>query len=363
MYTTQEKIQIVEWVLTGNSVRRTAELFSVYFEARPIPSISTIHNIVKTFRTTGCLNNDCRGNNNRNDGMYDNIGTRNYTEDDEVNILAAVEVNPNISVRSVARELGLDQSYIHRMLKKHKYHAYKYSKHQELLPQDEERRNYFCENMLERCNANANFLSTVCFTDECTFTLNGEPNTQNYRYWATQNPHVYVASHTQYRQSVNVWAGIFKDTILGPFFIDGTLTGEKYLDLLITDVCPALAELAEDDEVVWFQQDGAPAHYHADVRNFLNHTFVNSWIGRGGPVEWPARSPDLSPNDFFLWGHLKSTIYTARRHQNIDSLKDSITEACFNVPPTVIQAVRQNFYNRSSHCLIENGNLFEHLLN
>lgn len=134
------------------------------------------------------------------------------------------------------------------------------------------------------------------------------------------------------------------------------------MDLLITDVCPALAELAEDDEVVWFQQDGAPAHYHADVRRFLNHTFINSWIGRGGPVEWPAWSPDLAPNYFFLWGHLKSIIYTARRHQNIDSSKDSITDACFNVSPNVIQAVRQNFYNRVSHCLIENGNLFEHLI-
>ena len=32
-------------------------------------------------------------------------------------------------------------------------------------------------------------------------------------------------------------------------------------------------------------------------------------MSRLGDVEWPARSPDLSPLDFFLWGHLKERVY------------------------------------------------------
>ena len=39
-----------------------------------------------------------------------------------------------------------------------------------------------------------------------------------------------------------------------------------------------------------------------------NRTFPGKWIGRGGPVPWPARSPDLTPLDFFLWGHAKSLV-------------------------------------------------------
>ena len=31
--------------------------------------------------------------------------------------------------------------------------------------------------------------------------------------------------------------------------------------------------------------------------------------GRGGPIAWPARSPDLNPLDFHLWEHLKSIVY------------------------------------------------------
>ncbi|KAJ4442536.1 hypothetical protein ANN_04123 [Periplaneta americana] len=51
--------------------------------------------------------------------------------------------------------------------------------------------------------------------------------------------------------------------------------------------------------------DGASPHFDRRVRNRLNATFPDRWIGRGGPVPWPPRSPDLSPLDFFLWGDVK----------------------------------------------------------
>ena len=60
---------------------------------------------------------------------------------------------------------------------------------------------------------------------------------------------------------------------------------------------------------LWFQHDGAPAHYALNVRRFLDQQFPNRWIGHGGAVSWPPRSPDLTPLDFFLWGHMKSLIY------------------------------------------------------
>ena len=57
------------------------------------------------------------------------------------------------------------------------------------------------------------------------------------------------------------------------------------------------------EEDFYFQQDWAPPHYHCDVTSFLNERFPNGWIGRRGFVEYPPRSPDLTPLDFFLWGY------------------------------------------------------------
>ena len=58
-----------------------------------------------------------------------------------------------------------------------------------------------------------------------------------------------------------------------------------------------------------FMYDGAPPHLTRVARQFLNQHFTNKWIGREGPIAWPACSPDLNPLDFHLWGHLKSIVY------------------------------------------------------
>ncbi|GFX44214.1 uncharacterized protein TNCV_4120101 [Trichonephila clavipes] len=62
---------------------------------------------------------------------------------------------------------------------------------------------------------------------------------------------------------------------------------------------------------IWFQHDGAPAHFSADVRSAVNTAYPGRWIGRDGPVNWLARLPDLSCLDFFLWGHMKSLVYAS----------------------------------------------------
>jgi hypothetical protein len=41
----------------------------------------------------------------------------------------------------------------------------------------------------------------------------------------------------------------------------------------------------------------------------MDSNLENRWIGRDGPVLWPARSPDLNTCDFFLWGRLKQIMY------------------------------------------------------
>ena len=47
---------------------------------------------------------------------------------------------------------------------------------------------------------------------------------------------------------------------------------------------------------------GLQAHFAWIVRDWLNDHFPQRWLGRAGPIEWPARSPDLTPCDFFLVG-------------------------------------------------------------
>ncbi|KAG5894615.1 hypothetical protein JTB14_026146 [Gonioctena quinquepunctata] len=170
----------------------------------------------------------------------------------------------------------------------------------------------------------------ICFSDEPTFFLNSTVNRHNCCYWSDANPHVFHEIHTQTPQKLNVWAGIFGDRLIGPVFLDGKLTEETYLELLNEFVYPQLVDIIENDDRyhedhLIFQQDGAPPRYAQPVRAFLDRMFPGSCIGRRGSIEWPARYPDLTPLDFFLWGHLKNKIF-ATEPESLEDLRKRIIE-------------------------------------
>jgi hypothetical protein len=62
--------------------------------------------------------------------------------------------------------------------------------------------------------------------------------------------------------------------------------------------------------------NGAWPHFLRIVRQHMNQTFGEEWIGRGDPLNWPAQSSDLNPLDFWLWGHLKCWSLTYRYYSN-----------------------------------------------
>jgi hypothetical protein len=354
-YTTEEKVIMIKWFYAGNSLSNVSNMFSVYFPDRPIPTKSGIQKVITKFEAKGTVINNCKCT-----AQNDERVEENYNKD--LNILLQVEENKNISTRSLGQSVEKHHTTVLRTLKKHKYHSYKYQNHQELLEGDEERRSLFCFEMMERANNDRYFLQNICFTDECTFTLNNEPNIQNYRYWSTQNEHRLACTRTQYPQKVNVWAGIFGHRIIGPFFIDGNLTGPTYLNLLQNQIGPALEEVVDENQDIWFQMDGCPAHNSLVVREYLNNAFNGHVIGPNSTILWPARSPDLSPNDFFLWGHLKNVLYTNVKFENLEQLKNLILMRSERITQYQLANVRREFYDRLGYCLAADGGLFEHLI-
>lgn len=332
------------------SLRQVSDIFAATFNDRPTPCPATIRKIYNNYRTTGCVDGQHKKNMRRRTVA---------TEDKKNEILQLIENDNTLSTKRIAEIVNISKGTVHKILRNEHYKSFKFQNHQELLGDDAERRNIFCETMMDKINSGEILLNRILFTDEATFFIHGEVNSQNCRYWSRQNLHLYNATRTQQPQKVNVWAGLIGHQIVGPFFINGNLTGEMYLDLLQQRIIPAINNLNIGD--VWFQQDGAPPHYTQNVRHYLHQVFPQRWIGRGGEVEWPARSPDLAPNDFFLWGHLKNNVYNGDR-LNIVELKNRICAAAQNITPQQITNAINCFYDRLGYCLQVNGANFEHLL-
>jgi hypothetical protein len=113
----------------------------------------------------------------------------------------------------------------------------------------------------------------VLFTDEARFGRRGIINIHNHHQWAEKNSHGVIHSIHQQQFSINVWAGIVSDCLVGPYVLPHRLTGNHYQDFLLND----LPKLLEDVPLavrarMWYMHDGASAHFSRAVGDVLNNT-------------------------------------------------------------------------------------------
>lgn len=96
-------------------------------------------------------------------------------------------------------------------------------------------------------------------------------------------------------------------------------------------------------------------------RSWLNDKFDNRWIGRGGPISWAPRSPDLTPLDFCLWGYIKTNIYKTKV-KDLDDLKTRITQQIQLIEKKTLENVFVEIRKRLNFCISLEGNTFEQYL-
>ncbi|GFX67596.1 uncharacterized protein TNCV_3933381 [Trichonephila clavipes] len=70
--------------------------------------------------------------------------------------------------------------------------------------------------------------------------------------------------------------------------------------------------------------------------DLLKDTFGDRLISRFGPVNWPPRSCDLTPLDYFLWDYVKPLVY-ANKPQTLDHLEDNIRRVIADIRPQMLE--------------------------
>lgn len=352
VYTVLEKVWWVERRNEGLSFENVCDAFVETFPQRPRPNQTTVMRTYARFRETGSV-------------AYQRRGVslpRAHEPEGDVVTLAALATNSRMSVRAGALMTGIPRETVRRTIKKYGYRSYKDNLHQRLEAGDKERRMQFASAIIEKEDEEPGFTSRIIFTDEKTFTLNHSPNHQNHRAWAEENPHIVFTANTQYRNSLNVWAGMVNDCIVGPIVLDGTLTGERYLHLLQGEISDRINDLPLPEEL-WFMHDGCPAHNYGPATAYLRDAFPDHVIGTHETLAWPARSPDMNPCDYFLWPSASSAVYHhAIPFPDVPALQNRLHAFLETVTPAQLLAVKDNFLERMEYCVAAEGGLFEHLI-
>lgn len=232
-------------------------------------------------------------------------------------------------------------------------HPYKVTTIPQLFPRDFEARQRYCTWFNRHLNNNE-ILDLTFFTDEAWFHLSGYVNSQNYRTWGAQNPHIFVET-VLHPQKVGVWIAISRRRIIGPIFFYDTINAERYQAMLGTFI-----DQLHDDEIQngFFQQDNARPHVAHSTIAFLEEFYDDRIISAN---LWPPRSPGLTPPDCFLFGYLKNRIFANRPH-TLRELEEAIKIEINNISQNMLQNVFENLKRRVNLCLENEGRHFEHLL-
>lgn len=314
-YSTEEKCFMFDIYRQTGSVTKALRRYRLQFPGRRAPSKKMFYRLKKKFFETGSLN---RKKTVRPKTVL--------TEETEINILAYLRANPQNSLNHVVGELPVSIGSAHAVTKKYKFHPYKVKRVQKLTPAQKEMRLQFSKHILEIIQRDATFLDKILWTDESSFSTSRGCHRQNRHYWSDANPYQIQEIQFQGRQSVSVWCGLIGERVLEPIIFDGSLTGQVYLNFLEVEIEERIDNLplALSRHLIW-QQDGAPPHNVVPVKMLLDRKYTQ-WIGKSGTIRWPPNSPDLTPCDFFLWGHVKNIVYSTPCY-SLDDLKMRIRNA------------------------------------
>ncbi|GFV20094.1 transposable element Tcb2 transposase [Trichonephila clavipes] len=201
------------------------------------------------------------------------------------------------------------------------------------------------------------FHKRILFSDETHFWLNGYVNKQNCRIWSEANPQVYVETPL-HSEKLTVWCALGAGGIIGPYFFKNdeghnvTVNGDRYTAMITNFFIPELNN--RDVQELWFQQDGATCHTARATIDLLKDTFGDRLISRFGPVNWPPRTCDLTPLDYFLWGYVKSLVY-ADKPQTLDHLEDNIRCVIADIRPQMLEKVIENWTSRLDYIRVSRG--------
>lgn len=276
----------------------------------------------------------------------------------EEQVLATIQEDPSASTRQIASTLNFPSNKtVHLVLRENLLHPYHISKVQPLYGNDNLFRINYCNTILNKIQEEGDFLRRILWSDECMFTRDGVFNTHNFHHWADENPHEFREYGHQRRFSVNVWLGIINHRVVGPIYLPNRLNAGEYLNVLEQVIDEIPLNLRRN---MIYMHDGAPAHFARNIRDWLTEHFPDRWIGRGGPLLWPARSPDLNPLDFFVWGFIKGKVY-ATAPQDADEVRARIDAAVLEITPERLERIVQTIPQRLQLCLQTDGFQFEQL--
>jgi len=131
---------------------------------------------------------------------------------------------------------------------------------------------------------------------------------------------------------VPVWCAVRSRGATGPYFFkaDGRQATAVISQCYKETINEFIAQKLPPNHNLWFRQDDARAQMTVISMAVLRCLFLQQVISHFGDVSRPPHSPDLAAPDFFLWGYLKSKVYSSHPI-DLNALKQTSRDEITNI--------------------------------
>ena len=165
--------------------------------------------------------------------------------------------------------------------------------------------------------------NNVLFTDESRFNL--EHSDGRRRVWRRPGERYdeqNIVQRDRYSGgSIMVWGGFARNRKTDLITVQGTLTAVKYCAQIVQ---PVIVPFARQRPGVIVQQDNARPHTARFTMNVFNTYNIQL-------LDWPARSPDLSPIEH-MWDILGRRVWERANVRNLGDLEQALHAEWLNIP-------------------------------
>lgn len=266
--------------------------------------------------------------------------------------------NRRVSVREIAREIGIPKTSVHRILTEFLNMRRVAAR---LVPKklnfmQKQRRIDVSEEMLSELRNDPMFFSHIITGDESwvyEFDMETEQQSSEWRLPNEPKPKKPRQSKSKIKTLLTVFFDI-RGIVHYEFLPAGQTVNKEYYLAVMKRLRDAIRRKRPD---LWankswiLHHDNAPAHTSMLVRNYLAKHSVNI-------APHPPYSPDLAPCDFFLFPKLKLPL-RGKRFDTVEMIKENATKELKALPVSAYEKAFEDWSKRFHMCIASNGEYFE----